>query len=470
MKELFETFSRFSLHSLNRDNDKLRDKIMDLFKADRTANAANIKMLWEWRLAIQAELKKRKEAELEKRAKAFKTETTVVTAAPEASAHLEGKLKTVESQSKVNLEHPNPAVLEEMADLAKKSGPDVIGRCTKVGRAICGQVKLREEDFSTEIPALKFNPKLVEETNQIPHQSKELVKLWEPKTSEKDVRPVQRKSIGTVESRPRCAQPSSTGPGSGSQKLQAAGDIFCSKFGHDDHNQIQVSLLGKEVDQSESAKFERNSNKPARHRQEDISHERVKCTWGPRSYDNIRILVRGNNGQAQQLVPTHTKIKKVVVPTSKIARILQCSSAHTNLRAESSRWCTSQTNSHRTRGQTGRRGTHLSRQSKDELESVPFRGGVPSLSSVFMGKEPDPARQKRLCFRRDAPQQETSADMSIAKVTRRSTVATGTLVPPSSPKAQALRRFSRERVPPDKSTWTPSSSPSDKLRRLQCPF
>ena len=158
--------------------------------------------------------------------------------------------------------------------------------------------------------------------------------------------------------------------------------------------------------------------------------------------------------------------------TSNIAQVLRGrSSAQTNLSADSSRWWVQcQRNDQRINGQTGRQSEHLSGLSKYELESVPFRGGVPSLSSVFMGKEPDPARQKRLCFRRDAPRHETSARMKIAKVTRRSTVATGTLVPPSSPKAQALRRFSRERVPPDKSTWTSSSSPSEKLRRLQCPF
>ena len=150
--------------------------------------------------------------------------------------------------------------------------------------------------------------------------------------------------------------------------------------------------------------------------------------------------------------------------TSNIAQVLRGrSSAQTNLSADSSRWWVQcQRNDQRINGQTGRQSEHLSGLSQDELESVPFRGGVPSQVSVFMVKDPDPARQKRLY--------SPSAPMKKPKVAPRSNVAMVTMVPPSSPKAQTFRRYSRERVPPDKSTWTPSSSPTEKIRRLQCPF
>ena len=406
-----EDFSRFSMFGLKLDHGKLESLIMDLRHADPVAFADKIKFFEKRRREINSEIQKRKKVEAERKAETFETETAVL-AESEASSCLEVKLQSVESQTKINLEHPYTVELEVKPNLLQKCG-HVIDSKKKVGLAICGQVELRDEDCSTEIQARKLSPK--------PENShgKELEKLW----------------------------------------------------GN------SVSRLGVEVNrnQSKSVKLMWSAETPVVSQLENTACEEVKWTSGPRSmYDSIIELV--SNRIRLLMDPSDAKTKTVVSPTSKIAYVLSArSSAQTNMSDYRSRWWVQgQRNDQRTNGQIGRRSEHLFGPSKYELESVPFRGGVPLLVSVFMVKDPDPALLKRefiaLMKKAGVAPRPNVATVASASSSSRIAPSSSSSTPSSSPLAQVFRRFCPERVPPDKSTWTPSSSPSDKLRRHLCPF
>ena len=95
-----------------------------------------------------------------------------------------------------------------------------------------------------------------------------------------------------------------------------------------------------------------------------------------------------------------------------------------------------------------------SEDSEDELDSVPFRGGVPTPVSVKIENETDPARKKRVRSPNILRKPEPTAPAKKVKVAPPPSATAPTQAPASSPSAPP-RRSGRRKKPPDKLNLDP---------------